>query len=101
MAGFFEEEGFPTNLSKWPFIEAQVHGGVSVDDISHIIVDEDYYQRWPEQVAKHFGEDYDQDTWMDSPKWQNIQQTAKRLGIEIVLLRDGLNQYDMLEEPEI
>ena len=74
---------------------------MSVDDISHIIIDEDYYQNWPEQVEKQFGDGYDQDNWMESPKWQSIMQTAENLGIQIVLLRDGLTDYEVLEEPEI
>ena len=101
VAAALEEFGAPLNERNWPFIEAQVHGGVSVDDISHIIVDEDYYQNWPEQVQKQFGAGYDQDNWMESPKWQGIMQTAESLGIQIVLLRDGLTDYELLEEPEI
>jgi hypothetical protein len=95
-----EELGAPLDERGWPFIEAQIHNGVSVDDISHIVVDEDWFQSYPEMVAPEFGAEFDENNWMESPKWVQISQIAESLNIPIVLLREGLADSEVLEEPE-
>ena len=87
------------NLSDWPYIEAQIHGGVSVNDISHIIIDENWYQDKPENVAPEYGPEFDENNWMDSPKWIQISEIAESLDIPLIMLRSGLDEYEVLEEP--
>jgi hypothetical protein len=91
--------GFPTDYSEWPFVEAQIHGGVSTDDISHIIIDEKWFENNPEFVIPEFGIIPDGMTWMESQKWKQISKVAENLNIPIVMLREGLRDYDVLEEP--
>jgi hypothetical protein len=91
--------GFPSNNSDWPFVEAQIHGGISTDDISHIIIDEQWFDANPEFAIPEFGQVQDGLTWMESQKWQQIAKVAENLNIPIVLLRKGLKDYDVLEEP--
>lgn len=93
------ELGMKPNYENWPFIEAQVHGGISIDDISHIIIDEEWFENNPEFVSREFGDEYDEYSWQDSPKWDAIVKTAQSLNIPIVMLREGLENYDVLEEP--
>ena len=94
------ELGIPTDEKHWPYIEAQIHNGISVNDISHIVVDEDWFQSNPEMVAPEFGPEFDEDNWMESPKWVQISKIAESLNIPIILLREGLANTDVLEEPE-
>jgi len=94
------ELGFPTDYENWPFIEAQIHGGVSLEDISHIIIDEAWYENNPEMLFEHFGPGVDVDNWMESPTWIQISKVAESLDIPIVMLRKGLAESDVLDEPE-
>ena len=94
------ELGLPTDYENWPFIEAQIHGGVTLEDISHIIIDEDWYENNPEMLFEHFGPGVDVDNWMESPTWIQISKVAESLDIPIVMLRKGLAESDVLEEPE-
>lgn len=94
-----EEMSGPQKSTNWPFVEAQVHGGISVDDISHIIVDEAWFENNPEMVATEFGPEFDESSWMESPKWIQISKVAESLNIPIVMLREGLGKYEVLEEP--
>ena len=92
--------GIPTDETNWPYIEAQIHNGVSVNDISHIVIDEDWFQSNPEMVAPEFGPEFDEDNWMESPKWVQISKIAESLNIPIILLREGLANTEVLEEQE-
>jgi len=99
MARMMMEYGREPDYESWPFIEAQVHGGVSVDDISHIIIDEEWFESNPEFIAREFGEEYEETDWRESPKWIQISKVAQSLNIPIVMLREGLAEYEVLEEP--
>jgi len=99
MAIMMMEYGREPDYESWPFIEAQVHGGVSVDDISHIIIDEEWFESNPEFIAREFGEEYEETDWRESPKWIQISKVAQSLNIPIVMLREGLAEYEVLEEP--
>lgn len=99
MARMMMEYGREPDYESWPFIEAQVHGGISVDDISHIIIDEEWFENNPEFAAHEFGEEYDEYNWQESPGWIQISKVAQSLNIPIVMLREGLAEYEVLEEP--
>ena len=65
----------------------------------YIIIDEEWFENNPEFAAHEFGEEYDEYNWQESPGWIQISKVAQSLNIPIVMLREGLAEYEVLEEP--
>lgn len=92
-----KEFGRTPETEQWPFIEAQIHGGVYLADIAYIIVDEDWYQDNPENLYFDFGPDVDENNWRESPKWVQISQIAAANNIPILFLREALEESDVAD----
>lgn len=93
-----QEMGRSYETEQWPYIESQIHGGVSLNDIAYVIVDEDFYQNQPELIAPFLGEGFNENNWRESPKWIQISRIAETKNIPIIFLRKELERSEIVDD---